>query len=392
VNNEEALVQLLEKAIRTKLPVGINSYQYCLDEKVSISSDGTQSQEATADITLYWDDSSLSRHRIVLPFPGDTPLPIHMWQRVRYFDPYSASLRSPSSLDSLYACDESILKLMDQPVPPSSFGPWKTTYSIQTRKLARSTGERQQETITEALFQDTSPYLNTVYHKRRLPDEQEMTYLHEEHRWLQVTGNHVSGPLERSREKAFLLLSPQSLRTLLHAGFATLLSDKRKQEHILPFIRYCSDHSSLSVYHDPYQPWSLGTRALWPDGSMPKKQVLIAPTHTELTDLPRYYEAASLHVGHPNIARFHQWLSQQELVDYVPDVQVQPSFSPYSQQLGWDSCATRFIQGRPAIQGNLTFTFSLATLVASPLLTLIAKVGWDGYGLAIPYRDLAFTP
>ncbi|WP_134685897.1 hypothetical protein [Brevibacillus migulae] len=392
MNYEEALLQLLQTAIRTKLPIGIKSYQYCLDEKVMISSAGTQTKEAFADITLYWEDSSLSRHRIALPFPPDTPLPIHVWQRVRYFDPHSASLDSQTSGHSSIACDQSILALLEKPFSARFSGPLKTTAYIHTRKLASSHGEQKQEIVTEALLQDTSPYANTVYHKRRLPNEQELTYLHEEQLWMRTVGSHVSGPLGQRQEKAFLLFSPDALRAILHSGFAALLTDKRKREHMLPFIRFCADHSRLSVSHDPYRPWSIGTRSLWPDGSLPKKQVLIAPALTELTELPRYYEAASLHVNHPNIGQFHQWLSQQEHVDYVPHVQVQPSFSPYSQEMGWVSCATRFIQGRPTVQGNLTFTFSLAALVASPHLTLIAKVGWDGYGLAIPYRDLVYTP
>lgn len=387
---EQQLETLLGKAMRTKTnPIGISGYQYCLDERIMLNPGMGRTQEAHADLTLHWEDGSLSRHRLMLPLPVGEELPVQHWRRVRYFDRQRPSRSDESSPRSLHVCDEQILQLAEQPLAYTRKEPWTATYTIHTRKLVNSEGAAKHEIVTEVHLRYDGPYSYSLYHRRKKPDDQELRYLHEEQHWLQAHRTVASGQI---RKDAYLLFSPQAIRTLFHCGLAVFLTDRRKGEHLLPFIRFCADYSQLVVSHDPSKAWSLGSRMLASDGTTPERQLLVAPGHASSSYLPRSFDPASLHLDHPHKARFHPLISAHGQVDYVPHLQVPESFSPYAQQVGWAPFCMRFRNGIPAERGCISFPFSLAALIASPRLTLVSKVGWDGFGLAVPYHDLAHHP
>jgi hypothetical protein len=392
MNGAELLDHQLKEAKQARnTPVGIASYQYCLDERETIDQCGRATCTAHAKITLYWEDESISRHFLSMPPDSSDALPLERWRAMRYWVRDKRSGTKPVRLPALSVCDETIVSFVRKrsglPVPDT----WKAECTIHRRSFCHSNGSTLRETTTEAFLQPDPLYDLLCYRSRRFPRNVELEYLRTEQSWMARQPLRTVSRIDCEQD-GVALFSPEALRCLLHHGFAKLVTDHRTWEHALPFVRHCASHSPLSVRHDPLAPWSLGSTCLTEDGFASQSTQLLLPgfqgNHSPLS----YYQPAALHVDHPHKIRFHQWLPTQKHVYYFPTIQVAETFSPFSLESAWSPHACHFHNGAAVSQGECLLFFSLAALFSSPHITLVSKVGWDGFGLAVPVVDLVMTP
>lgn len=161
------------------------------------------------------------------------------------------------------------------------------------------------------------------------------------------------------------------------------------QSHSLP------DESEIS-YLEMETLWFQKVRALPVRKNCPLKShavVLLSPDscHSVLSDhiqLSKWIKTNSSR----SIRLYHEWIHQQAEMVYIPRIHILAATNNQSSLDAFAPEAYVYSQSVPQAKTNLHLRFLVADLLLYSRETqLVKKVGWDGYGLAVPSRFLVVT-
>jgi hypothetical protein len=364
------------------LPTGLAAFQFCLEERETLTSGGLYHVEQSGTLTLIWQDGSISRHRIAPPAADAEPLPFRQWLKVRCFQRHHRYLaKPPAALPAVPVCDPRVDAWFDtDEAAPCELPNFTLTRHTRTVEHSRGLMLRTQMTEVLAAASDRSPF---TYRSRKFPDATELEYLRTEADWFQAMAlTPIPRPLPIVRS-AKLLLSPEAFRQALQNGFMIHLQNGAVRKTALAFAAEMEQRCTLSLRHDPLVPWSLGSCPFSTRGQAAASVRL----WRNAAALPPDADTAALHWGEAAVP-FYEWLREQPEVIYVPEWRFGSDLPPLSPQPAWVPRAYLFRRGRAVDCGSLFLPGLLAPLLTSPTVEQVRRIGWDGFGLAVPLAHL----
>jgi len=376
-----ALAEQLEDSMRTrKMTLGITSFAIRLTEREQRTSGGEYSHTLFARITLGWQDGSRSEH-LLDALPAE--LPLEDWKGCRFLSGEETILQPPVRNTSL-VCDEQVPALLrsDKPLWPDNGYTWTLGYEQHTCLFSNGHQYREQLTDVQAHSPD---WPVSTYASRRWPSPAEQEYVQTELAWF-----HRSG-MERLSDLPFpsttqLLLAPDAWRTIVWSWLTCRGGYNRGS---LRNMR--SDQLFLQLVLDPTVPWSRGSAQLL-EAPFTRQQPVLNLLDIPHSTLFTHAQKNSLHLRHPSVRRWTRVLHQHPHVCLLSQAQVTPLASLDTPAWIWSPRACLFAHGQPVACGPLRLPFRLRQLLTATPSIAVSRVGWDGYGLALPLAELVPSP
>ncbi|QDX95222.1 hypothetical protein EEL31_11725 [Brevibacillus laterosporus] len=365
------------------------AFHFYLEEENVLSS--SVKLQYCGELTLIWQDGSISLHVITPALLDQSELPLAKWAAYRFF---RSDYRYLVDRDTIYKSPTIYDPLLAEHVKTHTLPELPEGFTATASLLKRTYGDSRHIQIFE---QETRLHLHPTFNSpfsyqfRRLPPKAAREYLQTEAFWFNsFTPSQI--PFYSPTKHTICLLSPTALQRLLLPCFLSPDFQMECRKHPFSF-------SGFEALYDPKRLSGIGSRSFDRRGRPLSTFSLSTNLNSEkkytqlhlLPDLPEDEIALGLVAQANTQVAFHPWLQSQPEVLFIPTLDIPNYYHPLQTEHLFCPQATLFRYGKPVLLSSWLFPVSGLTLFLSKSLISVRKPVWDVPGLAFPALSLEST-